>query len=66
MFRNEWEKASTHASKGLQLFIDWGTSYDKRVPWESWIAWCRVMIENAKEKKWPNKPFGLLSLGLVK
>ena len=64
---SKWDEALTNASKGLKLLIEWGTACDKRMPWEGWVAWARVMQQNARDKKWINgDAWGLINLGLVK
>jgi len=64
---SKWDDALTNASKGLKLLIEWGTACDKRMPWEGWVAWARVMQQNAREKKWVNDDaWGLINLGLVR
>jgi len=66
MVESDWEKAIEHATKAKEILTDWATNYDKRVSWEAWISWTRVIIVNAKEQKWPTTSFGILSLGLVR
>ncbi|KAL8227774.1 hypothetical protein R6Q57_015358 [Mikania cordata] len=51
---------------GLGLLLEWGCAWDKRVPWEGWVAWCRVLVSKAKERSWPHTSWGIISLGLVK
>jgi tetratricopeptide (TPR) repeat protein len=63
--KKEFEKAEIHASKALKLLEYWGTSWDKHMSWEGWIAWVRVLLTNIKEKKWPTTSHGIISLGLV-
>jgi len=63
--RGLWAAAETHALTALAIFADWGDSWDKRVSWEGWIAWSRVLLDNARKQSWPSKSFGILGLGLV-
>ncbi|XP_037449153.1 uncharacterized protein LOC119318672 [Triticum dicoccoides] len=61
-----YEEAQEQAEEGLKLLLEWGSSWDKRMPWEGWVSWGRAMLTKAKEKDWPRTSFGILSLGLVK
>ena len=61
-----FEEAERATEKGLSLLLEWGSPWDKRMSWEGWVAWCRVLLMKAKEKSWPNTSWGILNLGLVK
>lgn len=61
----EWPAAKAEAQRALDLFLQWGTCWDKRMGWDAWVAWTRVCYDAAAEQKWPDKPLGVLSLGLV-
>lgn len=61
----EWSAAQKEARRGLELFVEWGTCWDKRMGWDAWVAWTRVCLEAAAAQTWPSKPLGVLSLGLV-
>ncbi|PKA65205.1 hypothetical protein AXF42_Ash013326 [Apostasia shenzhenica] len=61
-----WEAAEAAAEKGLRLILEWGSPWDKRVTWEGWVAWGRVLLMKAREKDWPKSPWGVLNLGLVR
>ncbi|KAF0934567.1 hypothetical protein E2562_025658 [Oryza meyeriana var. granulata] len=61
-----YEEAEEEIEAGLKLLLEWGSSWDKRMPWEAWVSWGRAMLIKAKEKEWPHTSFGILSLGLVK
>uniref|UniRef100_M8C9U2 Uncharacterized protein n=1 Tax=Aegilops tauschii TaxID=37682 RepID=M8C9U2_AEGTA len=52
-------------SLGLRLGLEWGSSWDKRMSWEGWVSWGRVMRDKAKEKQWPRSAWGIINLGLV-
>lgn len=60
-----WEDAQREAAAALALLADWGTAWDKRMPWDAWVAWTRVCMEAASARSWPATPLGVLSLGLV-
>ncbi|KAG0492011.1 hypothetical protein HPP92_005409 [Vanilla planifolia] len=61
-----WEEAEREAEKGLRLMLEWGSAWDKRVTWEGWVAWARVLLLKAQEENWPTSPWGILNLGLVR
>lgn len=61
-----YEEAEREAEKGLTLLLEWGSPWDKRMSWEGWIAWARVLLMKSKEKSWPQTAWGILNLGLVK
>ncbi|CAN6463341.1 unnamed protein product [Victoria cruziana] len=62
----KYEEGEREAEVGLKLMLEWGSSWDKRMTWEGWIAWARVMVMKAKERSWPKASWGILNLGLVK
>lgn len=64
--KGRFEEAEREAEKGLTLMLEWGSPWDKRMSWEGWIAWARVLLMKAKEKSWPESSWGILNLGLVK
>ncbi|WIA32613.1 hypothetical protein OEZ86_003416 [Tetradesmus obliquus] len=61
----EWGAACEAAGTALKLFAQWGTAWDKRMPWDAWVAWTRVCYEAAVEQHWPQQPLGVLSMGMV-
>lgn len=61
-----WDAALDEATTALRLLGEWGTSWDKRLSWEAWIAWSRVLAKGAREHDWPESPFGIISLGEVR
>ncbi|OIT05941.1 PREDICTED: uncharacterized protein LOC109207068 [Nicotiana attenuata] len=61
----KFEEAEKEAEKGLRLILEWGSPWDKRMSWEGWVAWTRVLLMKAKEKSWPQHSWGILNLGLV-
>ncbi|KAK1380538.1 Tetratricopeptide repeat protein like [Heracleum sosnowskyi] len=63
--QGRYEEAEKEAEKGLTLLLEWGSPWDKRMSWEGWIAWARVLLMKAKEKSWPQTSWGILNLGLV-
>jgi hypothetical protein len=63
---NRYEEAEREAEMGLRLILEWGSGWDKRMTWEGWISWGRLMLGKAKERDWPTHAWGILNLGLVK
>ncbi|CAM8937773.1 hypothetical protein QQ045_014411 [Rhodiola kirilowii] len=64
--KGRFEEAQLQAQEGLKLLLEWGSPWDKRMSWEGWVAWSRVLLMKAREKDWPNHAWGILNLGLVK
>uniref|UniRef100_A0A5B6YKL3 DUF6817 domain-containing protein n=1 Tax=Davidia involucrata TaxID=16924 RepID=A0A5B6YKL3_DAVIN len=64
--KGRFEEAHREAEKGLTLLLEWGSPWDKRMSWQGWIAWTRVLLMKAKERSWPQTSWGILNLGLVK
>mmetsp|Transcript_25889 Transcript_25889/g.76711 ORF Transcript_25889/g.76711 Transcript_25889/m.76711 type:complete len:83 (+) Transcript_25889:312-560(+) len=61
------------ARTALRLHLQWATAWDKRLSWDSWVAWTRVLLHAARNgaagmtSAWPppDTPFGMINLGLV-
>ncbi|KAA8541443.1 hypothetical protein F0562_025406 [Nyssa sinensis] len=64
--KGRFEEGEREAEKGLTLMLEWGSTWDKRMSWEGWIAWARVLLMKAKERSWPQTSWGILNLGLVR
>lgn len=64
--KGRFGEAEKEAEKGVTLILEWGSPWDKRMSWQGWIAWGRVLLMKAKEKSWPDTSFGILNLGLVR
>lgn len=47
--------AATAAASALQQFSAWGNSWDKRVQWDAWVAWTRILQQSAIEGTWPER-----------
>ncbi|KAJ1272799.1 hypothetical protein BS78_06G229300 [Paspalum vaginatum] len=60
-----YEEAAAAAGRGVRLLLEWGSSWDKRMSWEGWVSWGRVMADKAKQRKWPRTAWGIINLGLV-
>jgi hypothetical protein len=65
LLEGDFGAAGAQAQRGLRLLLEWGTPRDKRIPWEGWVAWSRVLIKAAREAAWPKTLRGLNNLGLV-
>ena len=59
----EWEEAEAEARVGVSLLCDWGTQWDKRMPFNAWVAWARCLALQASCKEWPSTHGGIESLG---
>ncbi|KAK4754530.1 hypothetical protein SAY87_002634 [Trapa incisa] len=64
--QGRFEEAERESEVGLRLILEWGSPWDKRMSWEGWVAWARVLLMKAKEKSWPQSSWGILNLGLVR
>jgi hypothetical protein len=50
------DDAQAAAASALQLFCAWGNSWDKRVQWDAWVAWTRILLQGATvEGTWPER-----------
>ncbi|KAF3548467.1 hypothetical protein DY000_02004624 [Brassica cretica] len=58
--------AEREAERGLVLLLQWGSPWDKRMSWEGWIAWVRVLLMKSSDQSWPDVSWGILNLGLVR
>jgi len=64
--QGRWDDAHDAASAALGLLGQWATPWDKRLSWEAWVAWTRVLAKAARERTWPDTAFGVISLGEVR
>uniref|UniRef100_A0A0E0NN86 DUF6817 domain-containing protein n=1 Tax=Oryza rufipogon TaxID=4529 RepID=A0A0E0NN86_ORYRU len=60
------EEAEAAAEEGVRLVVEWGSSWDKRMSWEGWVSWGRVLRDGAHRRQWPRTAWGIINLGLVK
>ena len=49
----DFAKAEQYAASGVQLVASWGNSWDKRIGWDAWMSWGRVLLESAQKRTWP-------------
>ncbi|XP_078442105.1 E3 ubiquitin-protein ligase [Wolffia australiana] len=61
-----FEEAAAAAAEGLRLLLGWGSAWDKRMSWEGWVAWGRVLLMSARDRSWPRSSWGVVNLGLVR
>ncbi len=61
----DYDAAQAHAEAGLAALQAWGTAWDKRIDWAGWMAWARILLQNARARQWPATLGGLNGLGLV-
>ena len=60
----EFERAEAAASSGLQMLASWGTAWDKRIGWDAWLAWGRILLQGARTRNWPERLDKLNNLAL--
>jgi tetratricopeptide (TPR) repeat protein len=58
------DEARVAAESALQLFSQWGNAWDKRVQWEAWVAWTRILLQSATDSTWPERLDKLNNLAL--
>eukprot|EP00814_Leptocylindrus_danicus_P010528 CAMPEP_0116049600 /NCGR_PEP_ID=MMETSP0321-20121206/30254_1 /TAXON_ID=163516 /ORGANISM="Leptocylindrus danicus var. danicus, Strain B650" /LENGTH=416 /DNA_ID=CAMNT_0003532043 /DNA_START=45 /DNA_END=1295 /DNA_ORIENTATION=+ len=64
---NMFEEAQAEAERALELEELWGFPWDKRLGFEAWVAWTRVLHQRAEEKlPWPKSSWEVINFGLVK
>ena len=49
------KEAATASASALQAFSAWGNSWDKRVQWDAWVAWTRILHQAATTGSWPER-----------
>ncbi|CAA0816741.1 Unknown protein [Striga hermonthica] len=63
--KGDFEAGEKAVRRGLRLMLEWGSPWDKRMTWQGWVAWGRVLLNKAKDRSWPQNGWGILNLGLV-
>jgi tetratricopeptide (TPR) repeat protein len=67
LHKNNFEDAKKAASRALELQLQWGTAWDKRLSFAAWVAWTRVMYQRAEDKlNWPANSWDVNNFGLVR
>jgi len=59
----QWDEAEAAATRGVRLLCAWGTQWDKRMPFNSWVNWARCLALQAAFCEWPTTHGGIESLG---
>ena len=49
------QDAKAAADSALQRFSEWGNAWDKRVQWDAWVAWTRILQQHASHGNWPER-----------
>ncbi|MFT4193204.1 DUF6817 domain-containing protein [Ottowia sp.] len=54
------EDAAAAARSALQCMACWGNAWDKRVQWDAWVAWTRILLQGATAEgegqgAWPER-----------
>ena len=59
------DDAKHAAQSALQCFSAWGNAWDKRVQWDAWVAWTRILLQGARDAAlWPERLDKLNNLAL--
>mmetsp|Transcript_5010 Transcript_5010/g.8221 ORF Transcript_5010/g.8221 Transcript_5010/m.8221 type:complete len:414 (-) Transcript_5010:100-1341(-) len=67
LHRNDFVAGKEAAARGLELQLQWGTAWDKRLSFSAWVAWTRVMHQRADDKlDWPENSWDVNNFGLVR
>ena len=48
-------EAKAAAESALQCFSSWCNAWDKRVQWDAWMAWARILRQGADTGEWPER-----------
>lgn len=62
----QFDSAAEHARRGYELLRTWGVQWDKRVSWQGWVIWARLLMQKARERAWPTTLRLHNNLGLVR
>jgi hypothetical protein len=64
---NNFTKGESSATRALQLQLQWGTAWDKRMSFAAWVAWTRVLLQRAQDQQeWPLSSWDVNNFGLVR
>ena len=64
---NNFDAALQTAEIALDLQLQWGTAWDKRLSFAAWVAWTRVLHQRAEAKlDWPTNSWDVNNFGLVR
>jgi hypothetical protein len=59
-----FDQAHDAATKGVDLMAMWGNTWDKRIGWDAWMAWGRILLQSAQNRSWPQDLNKLNNLAL--
>lgn len=67
MHANDFENAKQASGRALELQLQWGTAWDKRLSFGAWVAWTRVMYQRAEDEiEWPTNSMDVINFGIVR
>jgi hypothetical protein len=67
LHRNDFEHATRTTERALELQLQWGTAWDKRLSFNAWVAWTRVLHQRAQDElDWPQNSFDVNNFGMVR
>ena len=55
MIAGRRDAALAAADGALQCYSAWGNAWDKRVQWDAWMAWARILRQGAVTGEWPGR-----------
>lgn len=64
LITGRYAEAKVAAESALQCFASWGAAWDKRVQWDAWVAWARILRQGAISGEWPERLDKLNNLAL--
>jgi hypothetical protein len=53
MTERNFDLGRQYAEAGVQTAASWGNSWDKRIGWDAWMSWGRVLLQSAQKRQWP-------------
>lgn len=67
LHKNDFDAGKEAAARGLELQLQWGTAWDKRLSFSAWVAWTRVMHQRGEGRlEWPSNSWNVNNFGMVK
>jgi tetratricopeptide (TPR) repeat protein len=67
LHRNDFDLAKEVSQRALNLQMQWGTAWDKRLSFAAWVAWTRVLFQRAEDRlDWPRDSWHVNNFGLVR
>jgi hypothetical protein len=53
MTERNFDLGRQYAEAGVHTAACWGNSWDKRIGWDGWMSWGRVLLQYAQKRQWP-------------